>query len=259
MAAAGYLWTFKRHCYLRVPEANVTACTEDLIGRGLDPNRWFCTLHAREPGYLDKPDQRNLRDCDPNVFWQATNHIVRVLGGQVVRLGHPAMTPYPPLDGVVDLSREAGNPMLQTFAISRSRFFLGGPSGPAAVADTFNVPSAAADAVDYHPQNEGMVIRTIDLKTPEGKIYRQKELFEAGYSKRRILDALRSGGYHVFKNDVAEVIRLTNFVYEMTADTTGWRPLAQADQSPRPNRFSWPPGEPVLRGCFLPMSGGGLN
>ena len=37
MAAPGMLWTFDRHCYLKVPEAAVTECTEGLVRRGLDP------------------------------------------------------------------------------------------------------------------------------------------------------------------------------------------------------------------------------
>ncbi len=197
----------------------------------------------------------NLRDCDPNVFWYATNHIIRNLGGQVVRLGHSSMTPYPALPGLVDLSRDAG-PMLQTLAISRSRFFLGGPSGPSAVADAFHVPAAVADAVDYHPHNEGMVMRTIDLVTPTGRVYRQKELFDAGYSKLRILELLQAGeGYQIVKNSIPEVARLTNYIYQMTADTAGWRGPAKPDPRPRPNQFSWPPGEPQPRGGFLPMDG----
>ncbi|MHB1206348.1 MAG: TIGR04372 family glycosyltransferase [Rhodospirillaceae bacterium] len=256
MAANGYLWTFDRQCHLRVPEDKAAACTEELVKQGLDPNRWFCTVHAREPGYLDKPNTPNFRDCDPTVFWHAVNHIARNLGGQVVRLGHPAMTPYPPLEGVVDLSRDASNSLLQTFAISRSRFFLGGPSGPSAVADAFHVPSAVADVVDYCPYNDGLVIRTIDLVTPEGRVYRQKDLFDAGYSKLRVMDALRSGkGYRMSKNSIAEVIRLTNFIHEKTADTTGWRTPAAPDPRPRPNQFSWPPGEPIPRGSFLPVDG----
>ncbi len=255
MAAPGMLWTFDRHCYLKVPEAAVTECTEGLVRRGLDPARWFVALHAREPGYLDKPNSVNLRDCDPNVFWHATNHIIRNLGGQVVRLGHPSMTPFPALPGLVDLSRDAG-PMLQTFAISRSRFFLGGPSGPAAVADAFNVPHAQADAVDYYPHNEGMVIRSIDLITPDGRVLRQKDLFDAGYSKLNILGhILKNEGYRYEKNSAKEVIRLANFVYERTADTIGWRAPAAADPRPRPNQFSWPPGEPRPKGGFLPMDG----
>jgi putative glycosyltransferase (TIGR04372 family) len=256
MSAAGFMWTFDRHCHLRFPPDKAAACTEELEKRGVDPNRWFVTVHAREPGYLDKPDAVNFRDCDPNVYWLATNHIVRNLGGQVVRLGHPSMTPYPALDGMIDLSRDAGNSLLQTFAISRSRFFLGGPSGPSAVADAFHVPSAVADAVDYHPHNEGMVMRTVDLVTPEGKLLRQKDLFDAGYSKLRLMDALKSQtGFHIFKNSSGEVVRLANFIYDMTSDTTGWRGPALPDPRPRPNQFSWPPGEPRPRGCFLPVEG----
>jgi putative glycosyltransferase (TIGR04372 family) len=167
------------------------------------------------------------------------------------------MTPYPEMNGLIDLSREAGNSMLQTFAISRSRFFLGGPSGPSAVADAFHVPAAVADAVDYHPHNEGMVMRTVDLRTPTGHVLRQKELFDAGYSKLIMMHVLNSGqGYDVTKNSSAEVIRLANYIYEMTADTTGWRDPTEPDPRPRPNQFSWPPGEPNPRGVFLPMEGG---
>ena len=99
-------------------------------------------------------------------------------------------------------------------------------------------------------------MRTVDLQTPDGRLYRQKDLFDAGYSKLRIMDALNSRtGFQVFKNGPPEVIRLANFICDMTADTTGWRGPAQADPNPRPNQFSWPPGEPRPRGCFLPVGG----
>ena len=255
MAGSSYLWAFDRLHYLRVPDPDAVACTDELVKRGLNPDRWFCTIHAREPGYYSKTNQQNLRDCDPNVYWHLAVHVAKQLGGQVVRLGHPAMTVFPAMDGLVDLSRETGNSFPQAFAISRSRFFLGGPSGPSAVADAFNVPNGILDAVDYHPSNDGMVMRTIDLVTPDGKLYRQEALFEAGFYKMAILKLLASRqGYRVFKNGAEEAIRLANHLHQMTADIAGWRSAASPDPRPRPNQFSWPPGKPQPRGSFLPIA-----
>lgn len=254
MALSGYLWCFDHLSHLRIPEGWVSPCTEELVRRGLDRSKWFCTIHAREPGYNGKPDERNLRDCDSMLYWAVTAHVIQELGGQVVRLGHPTMTPWPGLKGLVDLSREPDNSKLQAFALSRSRFLFSGPSGPSALADALNVPAAMADAVEYGGLgNERMVMRTVDFTTPEGRLYRQGELFEAGYHKMRILQLLKHGqGYRVIKNGLPEMMRLAGFLHAMTDDVSAWRIPAKPKAWVRPNQLLWPPGEPRLRSQFLP-------
>lgn len=254
MAVGNMTWTFEHLAHLRFPESDVPACTEALVKLGLDPKRWFCTLHCREPGYYGKPMERNLRDCDPATFFPAAAHIIDKLGGQVVRIGHPEMTPFPARNGLIDLSRESGNAYLQTFAISRSRFHLGGPSGPSAIANGFGVPHAMANATDYNPDNERLVYRTIDVITPDGTRLSQKAMFDAGFCKRVLLNLAREQRpFRVEKNSAEEIIRLANFVYEMTSDAPGWRePHTSQRPGPRPNQLIWP-AQPRPRGHFLPL------
>ncbi len=252
MAEAGYLWTFDRLHHLSFMPKDEEMCGRELIARGVNPDRWLCTFHAREPGYDHKPNVANFRDCNPHDFWQAILHVVRVLGGQVVRLGHPAMTPFPTTDGVIDLSRESNSAFLQAFAISRSRFFFGGPSGPTSIADALNIPNGIANASNYHAFNEGCVLRTVDLYDPNGKVIRQKELFDAGYCKLRMMEAM-AVGFTVVQNSPAELSRLANFLYDMTDGITGWRETPAPILAPRPNNFTWPPGPPRPRGQFLPV------
>ena len=63
-----------------------------LIGLGLDPGGWFACVHAREDGYrYGRNHPRSI--TRPERYWEAVKHIMVNQGGQVVRMGDPAMTP----------------------------------------------------------------------------------------------------------------------------------------------------------------------
>jgi putative glycosyltransferase (TIGR04372 family) len=226
---------------------------EGLLARGLKPNQWFCTLHCREPGAEAKPHERNFRDCSPHTFYAAMLHIIKKLGGQVVRMGHPGMTPFPPREGLIDLSIEGNNALLQTFAVSRSRFMLCGDSGPSAIADALHVPLALTNSVSYWYNNDRIVVRTIDLVTPEGEVLNQEALASTAMHKLKLMKAMKKG-YKVFHPGPEEVIRLVNHIYDATADTPGWRVPDAPCARKRPNQLTWPL-RPKPRWNFLPMPG----
>ena len=253
MAINPMLCTFDHLAHLKVPDDMATEGEAGLLSHGLKPDRWFCTVHCREPGFGDKENAPNFRDCSPETFYAATVHIIRQLGGQVVRMGHPGMTPFPAMNGLVDLSVEAENSLLQIVAVSRSRFMLSGDSGPSALADAMHVPLAITNSVSYWYCNDRLVSRTVDLVTPEGKVLNQEALLAAGMHKLHLRAAVKSGkGYKVHQPGPEEVIRLINYVYEATADTNGWRKPDPPDVYKRPNCLVWP-SSPKPRGRFLPM------
>jgi putative glycosyltransferase (TIGR04372 family) len=249
MAMNPMLCTFDDLAYLTVPADMAQEGGEALVSRGLKPDRWFCTLHCREPGFGDKLS-RNFRDCDPEVFYAATVHIIKKLGGQVVRMGHPGMTPFPAMEGLIDLSTEADASLMQIVAVNRCRFMVCGDSGPSAIADAMHVPLALTNSVSYWYNNDREVVRTVDLITPEGLVINQAALAATGMHKPHLVRALKEG-YQVFQPGPEELIRLVDFIYETTSDTTGWRVPDAPKVRKRPNCLIWP-ADPKPRGKFLP-------
>jgi putative glycosyltransferase (TIGR04372 family) len=94
---------------------------------------WFVTLHARQGGlYGDDHSVRNIADI--RTYRSAIKRI-NDTGGAVIRIGAGKAEP---VDGLIDLG---GSPdWLDTFLISRCRFFIGSNSGPSVAACTFGVP-----------------------------------------------------------------------------------------------------------------------
>jgi putative glycosyltransferase (TIGR04372 family) len=251
MCSSHTYFNYDRVPFLRYSDEDAQECTQTLLTLGLKPDRWFATLHAREQGYESKPARLNMRDQDPRTFMPAAAHIIEKLGGQVVRLGHPAMTEFPKMDGLIDLSRFRANSFLQTFAISRSRFLLSGPSGPVVVANSLNVPVGQVNAVDVIACNKNHVYRTVKVKTADGRTLTNRAFFDSGYFKLKLMKELRNGEVMAFIVPAEEVTRMANYMFELTADTTGWREPPPPDVRPRSNKMVWP-GKPDMKGHFLP-------
>lgn len=240
MAAAYNLCMLERYAYLSFPDDLAQSCEAKLLSLGLKKDNWFCTLHCREPGYAGKPNEINFRDCNPEVFLAGANHVIDRLGGQVVRLGHPGMTPYPTRENYVDLSVFPDSSLLQAYAISRSRFMIGGPSGPAALAETFNVPLALVDMVDFCTIKYNDIVRTINVITPSGEVINQQRYLELGLSKLKVMGLVQTQGYKVGKNSSDTIVALTDRIFELSSDTLKWRVPTPISSVIRPNSFTWP-------------------
>jgi len=242
MAAPPLLYRFDRIAHLEIPADISNSCKDMLISRGISPDRWFCCVFCREPGYKYKPGGKNFRDADPSVFIAATKHIIEQLGGQVVRLGHPQMTKFPDFDNFVDLSRDDDSHVLQSFAVSRSRFLLSTPSGPGAIAYAFDVPTAYANAVDMWCSSPKIIHRTVDVITPDGAVINQQEYKKRGLSKLKLLNLLNEkSDYRVVQNSADIVKLLADAIFQSTKETLGWRTNTLGAEIFRPNQFVWPP------------------
>jgi len=242
MAAPPLLYRFERAGHLEIPTNIANSCEDMLISKGVSPDRWFCCVFCREPGYKYKPEGKNFRDADPSVFMAAAKHIIEELGGQVVRLGHPQMTKFPDLEHFVDLSRDDDSHVIQSFAVSRSRFLLSTPSGPGAIAYAFDVPTAYANAVDMWCSSTKIIHRTVDVITPDGAVINQQEYNERGLSKLKLLSLLsEKSGYRVVQNSAEIVKSLADAIFQSTKETVGWRTNSSAEKGFRPNQFTWPP------------------
>ncbi|MBM3598669.1 MAG: TIGR04372 family glycosyltransferase [Alphaproteobacteria bacterium] len=234
------LMGFEHVAKLKVPDARVAELSEQLVELGLDPNRWFCALHYREPSWTYvKPNW--LRDGNPATFETVVHQIIRQLGGQVVRLGHKGMTPFAPVAGFVDLSEHST--LLQAFAVSRARFLVNGASGPVTLACAFGVPILGVNAVDiWGGWGKGHSILMQHVFTPEGyRISARRAQEDELISTQALSYLVKKRGYRIIQNSAEEIMAGVRVIGDETADVAGWR--AQADQTlpPPPNRLTWPP------------------
>lgn len=236
---------FSQPAVLRIPPEREESLRRQLVGVGLDPDRWYATLHYRTASYGPKRNKSPIRNSDPENYRQLRDYIIDELGGQVVQLGHPEMEPFAPRPGFVDLSRVADSFMLQAYAVCHSRFLLAGPSGPVVLGPGFQVPYAYVDATDGVGGWGDLlnVILTHEVTTPDGKVLRDRELHESGLLEYGVLARkIRDGeDYRVRKNSGAELAAAARFLFEQTKDVTRWRPNYQQPAMPRPNQLIWPP------------------
>lgn len=225
---------------LRVPSDRIDELTSRLVAKGLNPDNWFAVLHHRESTYTYRPGGSD-RDSDPKAFEELIDHIIS-LGGQVVRLGHPEMTPFRAREGFVDLSPEPDGLLLQAAAVSHARFAIAGPSGAIALALAFLVPSTLVDAVDIVGMWGPSDVLTHVVKTPFCQTLRNTSLREAGLlDSDKLAEQMKSNpGYKIRKATVDELRTVANRLYDRTSDCRGWRLPAATSDSRRPNHVAWP-------------------
>lgn len=229
---------------LRIPDDRAGTLGGELEKLGLDPDRWFATVHYRASSYLGK-SSGELRNSYPAEIEKMITHIIDNLGGQVVMLGHPELEPFAPRANFVDLSRFKDNFLQQAFAISRCRFMIAGPSGPAGVGWCFQVPTATVDASDAFggwARDENVTL-SHEVTTPDGKVLRNQELYEAGLMDYPVLrDKIRAGErFTVRKNNAEELAAVADYLLDQTQDMQSWRAPAELPETAKPNQFVWPP------------------
>jgi putative glycosyltransferase (TIGR04372 family) len=236
---------FEKPAILRIPPEKEEKLHRQLIGLGLDPNRWYATMHYRASTYGPKRDKSPIRNSDPESYRKLSDHIIDELGGQVVQLGHPELQPFPTRPGFVDLSRLKDAFMLQAYAVCHSRFLVAGPSGPVALGWGFQVPTGVVDITDGHGGwgDAEQVLFTHEVTTPSGAVLQNRALFEAGLlDKIRLWRKIRDGeDYRLRKNNGEELAAVARFLFGRTLDITGWRPALQRPAAVRPNLLIWPP------------------
>lgn len=239
-------------CALRIPDRDAGRLTQKLVDLGLREDRWFCTMHWREPTYRFKSGG-TPRDVEPDVYLPLVDHVIDGLAGQVVLLGHPEMTQPRPRDGLVNLAEIEDSWVLQAFAMSRARFFAGSPSGATGMAHAFLTPSAHLDVTDWYTGGSDDWVLTPTIRLPDGRAVRQKTLFESGWMQsKRIADGIRNGeAISIEQSSTDEMRQAVSRIHQDTEDLAGWR-MPAAPALERPNRIMLPPsGNAIPR--FLPL------
>ena len=227
---------------LRIPEDERPALHARLLEAGLDPDRWFCVLHYREPGYAYR-SASSFRDFDPAEATPVCRHLIEALGGQVVRIGHPGMTPLPAMSGYVDLAGVPDGFMLQSYAISRARFFLElSPSGPMALAGAFGVPMARCNqVVIIGPLGQPSFSLVQHVLGPDGRRIPLDVLLDKQIIHQPVIErTLKHLGYRFQRNSARELLAAADEIHRRTTDCAGWRDQTPQRVTERPNSFAWP-------------------
>ena len=216
---------------LRLPADLEPGLAAALVGRGLRPDRWFMALHMREPFYPHRPHGVTPRNVDPATYLPLVAHVIRNLGGQVVRLGDPSMTPLPDLPGLIDLSRDDDGFPLQTFALSRARFAVMTDSGPTQLASALGTPTATTNACGIGVWRHGDLLMTKAFTTADGRVLDTPHLIDMGGLTLHTRYPLEIDHR---ANEPERLAAVADHMLAATADGPGWRAPAAGD----------PPAEP---------------
>ena len=230
---------------LKVPPESECKHEQALITAGLDRTRWFAVLHWRESNYKWRARVGGVRNSDPDAFSHLIDYVINDLGGQVVLLGHPEMSPVASRSGLVDLRQNPGGFMLQAYAVSKARFMVAGPSGVAPMGFGFQIPTAIVDATDAQCGWGDMerFVLTQELSTPNRGLLRNTELFDAGLLSQGTLRKLTqdSSEYSIRKCTGSELAAVADRLFSSSCDTTAWRSPVTAKEVTPPNSIVWPP------------------
>lgn len=236
-----YLYSFEQPARLQIPPEEIAKLESRLIDAGVKRDRWFSVIHYREPNYGARSADP-LRDTDPLVVQGVTHDLIDELGGQVVRVGHPAMTPFTARDGFIDLAPAGDNDfMLQLFAMSRARFMIAGASGPHDCSAALGTPTGVFAGTSYYlvwnPQDAQLHSH---IFTPQGHRIAQELTLQRGMHPKVVLEEYLRRGYRLKNSTQAEISEMANHLLKQTMDTPGWRTHWYEKPFTKPNFFRWP-------------------
>jgi putative glycosyltransferase (TIGR04372 family) len=219
-----------------VPDDLAPPLNRILETRGVSKDGWFVCLHMREAGYRWRPVSDSDRNVDPHDYLPMIRHIIDDLGGQVVRLGHPEMTPLPEMDGLIDLGRHANSFPEQAFAISRARFFIGTDTGPTQLAAAFRTPTASTNALGIDLWNDGDVVMLRKITDEADVPIPLEDLIEMA----PILGNYRPYGISYHANQPQDLVRIADHMAAATEECGGWREPAEQPPYEPPGRVELP-------------------
>jgi len=206
---------------LRIPPHMTDILSQSLVQRGVDRDRWFACVHMREPHYFWRYDVDPFRNVDPKSYLPMISNIINKQGGQVVRLGDPSMTPFPEMDGLIDLSRSDNNFPEQAFALSRARFFVGAESGTTQLASAMKAPAVTSNVHSaIGVWNDGDVAMVKKSVLPDGNIIAPRDMLKSG---ALTIHTLRPVGIKKIDNTPDELIAVADHMYKITSDCVAWR------------------------------------
>jgi putative glycosyltransferase (TIGR04372 family) len=128
-------------------------CRRKLERLGIPDGAWWAAVHVRESGFhpYDGKGLVDWRFHPPSDYDPAIDAIIR-RGGYVVRVGH-GREPLRPREGLVDYGIDvaARDETMDLYLIEGARFFIGGASGLAGVANVFGIPHLGTHRLPIGP------------------------------------------------------------------------------------------------------------
>ena len=236
---------------LSIPEDLDGELRQRLLAAGTSPDRWIVCLHARQGDYEFRKFPEPVRSVDPAPYFQLADYIIDELGGQVVRLGDPSMTPAPARPHLIDLSR--GNDfLLQAYAISRARFAITTDSGMQHVANGLGVPFATTnmamldyklDGFSFPPWHDQHVVLTKKVLATDAVPDNSSELGV----RTDFNDCV------IFDNGLQELRSITDHMIAKSRDCEGWRDSYIEGNIEAADTISFPfPSVPTSPNWFKP-------
>ncbi len=226
---------------LRVPPGDVEDLSNELTKAGVDPARWFVTLHYRQGNSAPTPHLEPIRDVQAGNFHDLAKFVVDELGGQVVRLGHAGMDKLPDQPGYIDLSE--ASIALQLFATSRSRFMIGTDSGMVSFAIAFAIPTGRTNVTyDIATENPADIILLKNLISLDGHVISTARQFQSGKGIIALFRLETRRNFKIFDNTPEQLIVVAQRLFDKTGDVEGWRetlPLAQDSKCIGPFPMNW--------------------
>lgn len=128
---------------------------EVLAQMGLSDTDWYACLHVREAGFWKEQGKSwNAPRMAPVADYLPAIRRILEVGGRVIRLGDPSMTPLPEMPGLIDYARSPFKSERMDILLAGScRFLLGTNSAMYWVSAAFGVPALITNwmPITAHP------------------------------------------------------------------------------------------------------------
>lgn len=184
-------------------KAKLFIAKKELHKLGLPKNAWFVCLHVPE-----SKENKNVRQADIKNYIPSIKYITNQ-GGWVIRIGDNGNSKLPKLKNVIDYAHDSKNlPVINLYALSQCRMFIGVTSGPSLVASFFGryvIGTNRTQLAHDYPFNLSIIKHIYDSR---------KKIF---LSISDILDASsdtqffeeKDSYFNLFENNSDEILQIT--------------------------------------------------
>jgi putative glycosyltransferase (TIGR04372 family) len=153
--------------------------------------------------------------------------------------------------GFVDLSIIENDFLLQAAAISRARFMVTTPAGPALLPSIFGVPFVLTNATSaLGAWDKSHLLLPRHIFSPDGRRVKIESMLRKGvWQDHLVRDLVREKGFTVRDNSFEELREVARVLFDQTTTTTGWRPPPEKAEAPSAGNYH--PRQPIRREVTL--------
>ena len=202
-----------RDALLKITEPDLIAGRKFLMKMGVQENDWFVCIHIRESGYDDSSETHvhNYRNSSIESYIPAIQYIINQ-GGKCIRLGNKTMTPFPPIDGLIDYALSPDkSAFMDLFLCNECLFVLGSGSGLSELAAIFGTSSALANVVPLSHRgkhNNDLTIPMMYSKSSNNEYFSFSEIMGSEMGNFRRSSEFNKAGINLIHNTSDEIKEL---------------------------------------------------